>query len=172
MYEVIIGNVCSVGAMVSDSISGTRKTEKEILLVQCISQLFYIASSLVLKGYSATVQNAVAIARNLVAIKGKPSRLVEIVLILTPVVLGIVFNNRGLIGYLPVVANLEYSLAVFYLPKEPKMLKYAFVLNCAMFCVFNFAILNFVSGFACIVIVATTVISVIREKRSAETSEE
>ena len=29
------------------------------------------------------------------------------------VVTGIVFNNRGIPGWLPVVANLEYSLAVF-----------------------------------------------------------
>lgn len=169
MYDVLIGNVCSVGAMLTDTVSGTRKTKKGILLVQCISQLFYIASSLVLKGYSATVQNAVAIVRNLFAVKGKTSKTVQWVLIILPVVLGIYFNNRGIIGILPVIANLEYSVCVFAFADDHVKLKYAFAINCAMFCVFNFAILNFVSGVACIVIVATTLISAVKEKKSEKT---
>ena len=56
-FDVIAGNVCSIGAMISDSYSGTRKNEKGILLAQCVSQIFYAAGSIILKGYSATVQN-------------------------------------------------------------------------------------------------------------------
>ena len=37
----------------------------------------------------------------------------EWALIAAGVVLGVVFNNRGLAGWLPIVGNLEYSLAVF-----------------------------------------------------------
>jgi len=168
MLEIIVGNVCAVGAMLSDSVSGTRKTRREILLVQCVSQLFYIASSLILKGYSATVQNVVSIARNLFAAYDKKNKAIEYVLIILPVVLGIVFNNRGLLGYLPVLANLEYSVAVFAIKDKPVVLKYALIVNCILFCVFNFAILNFVSGVACIVIVITTSVSVYKEKRAAK----
>ena len=168
MLNIIIGNVCAVGAMLSDSVSGTRKTQKDILLVQCISQVFYICSSLILKGYSATVQNVVAIARNLFAAYDKKNKVLEYVLIILPVVLGIVFNNRGLIGFLPVAANLEYSIAVFAFREKPTMLKYAIIVNNVMFCVFNFAILNFVSGVASIVIIITTSISIIKEKKSGD----
>ena len=68
--EVIIGNMCSIGAMVTDSVSSTRKKPNEILAVQIVSQVFYSAGSIILKGYSSTAQSLVAILRNLAAMKG------------------------------------------------------------------------------------------------------
>ncbi len=67
--SVILGNVFSLCAMVSDSVSGTRKKHSQIMGVQIISQFFYAASSIALKGYSSTAQNAVAVFRNLAAMK-------------------------------------------------------------------------------------------------------
>jgi len=164
--SIIIGNVSSIGAMVCDSISGTRKTKKSMLLVQCGSQFFYCASAIILKGYSAAVQNVVAVVRNLVAIRDKTSRLLEYILIILPVVLGLVFNNRGLIGLLPIIANLQYSIAVFAFRDSPRKLKLAFIINSALFIVFNFAILNFVAGVSAIVISVTTTVSLVKEIRA------
>ena len=62
--SIIIGNILSLCAMISDSISGTRKKHSEIMAVQIISQFFYGSSSFVLKGYSGMVQNIVAVFRN------------------------------------------------------------------------------------------------------------
>ena len=53
MPEIIIGSVGSVGAMPADPVSGTRKIQKDILPVQCISRIFYIFSAPILMGYSA-----------------------------------------------------------------------------------------------------------------------
>ena len=69
--SVIIGNIFSLCAMISDSISGTRKKHSEIMAVQIVSQFFYGASSLVLKGYSSTAQNIVAVFRNFAAMKSR-----------------------------------------------------------------------------------------------------
>ena len=164
MIEIIIGNICSIGAMICDSYSGTRRTRRDMLLVQTVSQFFYIVSSLVLKGYSATVQNVVTVFRNLVAIKKDPSKKVAIIFTALPVVLGIIFNNRGLMGLIPVVANLEYSIVMFACPKNVNAIKLALVINCIMFAVFNFYILNFVSGVASIIIAITTSISIRKSK--------
>ena len=41
LNDVIVGNVCSLLAMVTDSISGTRKKRNEILGFQTLSQVFY-----------------------------------------------------------------------------------------------------------------------------------
>ncbi len=38
--EVVVGNVCSLCAMVTDAISGTRKKRGQILAVQMLSQVF------------------------------------------------------------------------------------------------------------------------------------
>ena len=55
--------------MISDSISGTRKKHSQIMAVQIVSQFFYAASSIMLKGYSSTAQNVVAVFRNFAAMK-------------------------------------------------------------------------------------------------------
>ena len=61
MNDILVGNICALAAMVSDSVSGTRKKRNEILGIQLLSQFFYAAGSIVLKGYSSTAQNVVAV---------------------------------------------------------------------------------------------------------------
>lgn len=163
--EIIVGNVCSLCAMVSDSVSGTRKKRSEILAIQMLSQVFYGVGTIILKGYSSTAQNVVALLRNLAAMKNVKSKAVEWTLILLGVVLGIVFNNRGLIGWLPVVANLEYSVAVFRFKDRERSLKIAFILNMLMYVVFSLAIMNYVGVVANVVVAVTTAISLVRESR-------
>ena len=159
---IIIGNILSFFAMISDSISGTRKKHSEIMAIQIISQFFYGSSSFVLKGYSATVQNVVAVFRNYAAMKNIKSKLIEWILIALAVILGIIFNSNGLIGYLPVIANFEYSVSVFKFKNNEKALKIAFIINMIMFAVFNAVIKNYVGMLSCTVIAITTLISYIK----------
>ena len=161
--EVIVGNICSLCAMVTDSFSGTRKKHSQILGIQMISQVFYGAGSIILKGYSSTAQNIVAILRNLAAIKETKSKLIEWLLIILGVVLGAVFNNRGLLGWLPIIANLEYSVSVFRFRDNEKGLKIAFIINMLMYSVFSFIILNYVGAAANIFVAVTTAVSLFRD---------
>ena len=172
MKDIIVGNICSLCAMVTDSVSGTRTKRSQILGIQIISQVFYGVGSIILKGYSSTVQNVVAILRNLAAIKEIKSRAVEWVLVALGVVLGIVFNNRGAVGWLPVIANLEYSIAVFRFKDKEKWLKKALVVNMLMFSVFSFAIKNYVGVISNIVVAVTTLIALVREYRQERESRE
>ncbi len=168
---VILGNVFSLCAMISDSFSGTRKKHRDMMAVQIVSQFFYGASSVALKGYSSTAQNVVAVFRNLAAMKNVKSKVLEWALILAGVVLGVLFNNRGLLGWLPIVANLEYSIAVFRLKENEKALKWAFIINMVMYAVFSAVIQNYVGVVSCGVIAVTTLISVIKGDKGADSQE-
>ena len=165
---VIIGNLFSLCAMVSDSVSGTRKKHSEIMAVQIVSQFFYAASSIALKGYSSTAQNVVAVFRNLAAMKNVKSKVLEWALILAGVALGIAFNNRGLLGWLPIIANLEYSISVFRLKDNEKALKLAFIVNMIMYAVFSVVIMNYVGAVSCTVIAVTTALSLLRMNKGAD----
>ena len=166
MNDVLVGNISALCAMISDSVSGTRKKRNEILGIQLLSQFFYAAGSIILKGYSSTAQNVVAVFRNLAAMKNIKSKVLEWTLILAGVVLGIIFNNRGLLGWLPIVANLEYSVAMFRFKDNDRWLKYAFIANSAMYGVFNFSIMNYVGTFACCVVIVTTAVSLYRTRKN------
>ena len=162
--SVIIGNGCSLLAMITDSISSTRKTAKGVLLVQSLSQLIYCVGTVLLKGYSGAVQNAVSLLRNFVAIKKIESKFIEWFLVVLGGVLGICFNNLGLIGYLPVIANLQYTLAVFKFKDNERALKISFVICIGMFAVFNVVILNFVGVCSNLIVMITTLAFLLKRK--------
>jgi len=166
MLTIIIGNILSATANLSDAYSSTKKTKREILLIQCVSQIFYAAGSIVLKGYSATAQNLFSILRNLFAAYNKKSKILEFIFIVGPVILGIYLNNLGLVGYLPIVANLVYSIAMFVFKGDPIILKCALVFVCLSFSIFNFVILNFVGVVACLISAFTAIVSIIKDKKS------
>ena len=163
--ELIIGNLCSIAAMITDSISSAQKTTQGVLGVQCISQAIYGLSSFLLKGYSAVVQSAVSIVRNLLAMQKKQFKWMEYVLIAAGVVLGLYFNNRGLFGWLPVLANFEYSVAIFKFKDNEHALKIAFAFNIIMFMIFNAIILNIVGVCTAAVVLVSTVSAIFAENK-------
>lgn len=164
-HDILLGNACSLLAMVSDSVSGTRKKRSSILAIQIVSQAFYGASTIFLKAYSSSAQNAVAILRNIAALKDVKSRAVEWALILLGVVLGAYFNNRGLLGWLPIIANFEYSVAVFRFKDNTRRLKYAFLVNVVLFLVFSIVIMNYAAALGNVVVGVATAASLVREKK-------
>ena len=166
--DLIIGNLCSLFATVADVISTSRKKVKDFLLFQCVGQFFYLVGTIVLKGYSAAVQNAVCILRNLAAVKNIKSKLLEWSLVIVALVLGLVFNNMGWLGLLPVVANFQYSLAVFRFKDREVPLKISFLINVVFYMIFNFAIQNYVGTLANIFLVCSTVFFLAKHQRAAE----
>ena len=142
--DIVVGNACSLLAMGTDAISSAQKTAKRVLWMQTLSQVIYLTGTIVLKGYSGAVQNAVSIARNLVAIKKINSKVIQWVLVVLGVALGLIFNNLSWIGLLPVVANLQYTLCIFKFKDNETALKISFLISIAMFGVFNLAIKNYV----------------------------
>ena len=142
--SIIIGNLCSLLGMAMDSLSASGKTVKAVLIWQSLGQLVYGIGSAVLKGYSGAVQSLVSILRNFAAIANLKSRYIQWGLIIFGVVFGLYVNNRGLAGLLPVLANSQYSVAIFCLKDNERALKMSFLLCVALFSVFNACIFNFV----------------------------
>ena len=109
MFEIILGNFFALLAMLSDSYSSSKKTTKSMLKVQNFSQLSYGLSSIVLKGYSGAVQNFISVIRNILAIKENKKEYIQWILLAIAVTLGVVVNKIGIIGYLPIIANVQYN---------------------------------------------------------------
>lgn len=172
MGSIIIGNICSLLAAISDSISGSREKPKQVLGVQIISQFFYATSAIVLKGYSALVQNVVAVFRNLLAMSDRKIKALEWALTIAAVVFGFYFNNRGMIGWLPVIANFEYTVCVFRFSDEERKLKIAFMINMVLFTIFNIAILNIVGAVTNAAVAITIVVFLVKSKKTDNPNEE
>lgn len=64
------------------------------------------------------------------------------------------------------LASLEYSLAVYFFQDNELALKVAFLLDVALFCVFNVVIPNILGAISNIVVVILTSVFLIREWRN------
>ena len=159
---LIIGNLCSLLGMGTDSLSSTRKTAKGVLWAQCASQVIYGCGAIMLKGYSGAMQNLVGLVRNLVAIKQIKSKVLEWILVILGVVLGVAFNNRGIMGWLPIIANLQYTLVVFRYPGNERALKISFLIALIMYTLFSIVLYNFVGIATNLVTIITTIIALIK----------
>ena len=163
--NLIIGNLCSFIAMIADSVGSTRKSAKSMLLFQTVGQFIYATGTFILKGYSGAVQNLVSILRNILAIKKIENKYAEWGLAALGVVLGLSFNNMGLLGVFPVVANLQYTIAVFRFKDNEKALKVSFLICILLFACFNVAILNFVGVASNAVVFITTALSLLKSRK-------
>lgn len=168
MIDILIGNLCSVLAMIADCLGSSRKKAKEVLWLQSLGQLIYCIGAIVLKGYSAAVQNAVSIARNIAATRKNNPKALEWLLIVLAVGLGIAFNNRGVWGWLPIIANLEYSIAVFKFKDNERALKIAFSVCVLLFAGFNVVLLNFVGLVSNLVVFVTTISYVLKSDKEVK----
>ena len=162
MNQLMIGNAFSLLATVVDMYSASRKNARSMLLTQTVGQMLLAVSSFALGGYSAVVQNVVSIIRNLAALRKHTAKWLEYLLVVLGVVLGIVFNNLKLVGWLPILANLEYSVAVFRFKQQEKLLKIAFAVCVLLYTVFNLCISNYVGAAANLVVLVTAIIALVR----------
>ena len=147
MTNLIIGNIFCLFSMVTDSISAKKKTTKEILFFQSLSQVIYGTSSIILGGYSAAVQNVVTIIRNYIASQDKSNNTIEIILIVLGIVLGFMFNTLGFAGFLPIFASAQYAVVIYFYKKNERFIKCSFAVCCICYTIFNFFVFNIVGGF-------------------------
>ena len=165
MLNIIIGNaLCFVG-MATDSISASRKTPRAMLIMQSVGQVVYAVSSLFLGAYSAAVQNAVNITRNTIAIQNKQSRAIEWALIVFGLVFGLIFNNLEILGLVPVLASLQYSLTVLFLKHNAQALRISFAVAMLCYTVFNAFIWNIGGVIANVVVLVSTIASYLKERK-------
>jgi len=162
MLSIIAGNLCSALGTAADAMSASRKTAKGVLYMQSLGQLLYGIATLFLGGYSASAQNLVSILRNLAAAKKLEHKALPWIFLALGVGLGLLCNNLGLVGLLPIAANLEYTLAVFRFKDDERKLKIAYLVCIALFMVFNTMILNFVGAGMNLLIFGTTLAFVLK----------
>ena len=163
--SIIIGNMCSLLGMACDSFSASRKSAKGVLIWQSFGQFIYGLSSFVLKGYSGAAQSAVSILRNCVAIAKINSKVLEWALVIFGVVFGLLVNNRGVMGLLPVIANSEYSVAIFRFKDNERALKISFLICIVLFSVFNVYIKNYVGTATNAVVFASTAAYLVKKDK-------
>lgn len=140
------------------------KQKENILKWQVANTSFLILANLFLKGYSGMATNVVCLVRNILGAKGRLNRTNTIVLTILIVVAGVAVNNRGLLGLLPVVASVEYSICM-YLCKNAQQMRLALAVNVALWAIYDFAIGSYPMFATDLIVAGASVLNVFRFQR-------
>ena len=172
---VLIANILAGIGMFLFSISGIFKSKKKILGTQTVYHLgFAVVADIMLKGYVGLFQEMMSGIRNLFVIFKKNTRLVNIIIIVIAVLLsgfgmyveaygfnlgfihinamfencngfGDYLSRGGWMGFLPIVANLQYSVVVLKV-KNPLLMRASLLISCSSWAIYCFYIHSYISA--------------------------
>lgn len=107
MY-LVVGNVIALIASILMVYSGILRNKQKILYIQTIQIGLYVISNIILGGITGAIINAISMIRNIICYKELLGKKEKIVIIIFSVLLGLTFNNLGVIGVLPVISTVVY----------------------------------------------------------------
>ena len=116
-----------------------KKTTKSLLLWQITEVMFCILSNIALVTYSTLTTNLIALIRDTLAYKNKLGKIATFILMVLCIIFGLMANNRGFIGFFPIVASLVYTLFL-YATKNEQQIRFALIINLMLWFVHDFCV--------------------------------
>ena len=142
--HLILANMISVGAAVFTVLSSLSSGREKIYGYQVLQCLTMALASVFFYSFSGVTTFLLCALRNYYAAHDQLTRKRLVILILMIMVLGLIANNRGLLGLLPVVTTLIYSL-LSYVVRTDLHIKGNVILNLTLWAIYDFFILDMVS---------------------------
>ena len=133
----ILGNIFSFIAAVCLAVSVFKKTTNSLLLWQIIEIVFCILSNIALVTYSALTTNSIALIRDMLAYKNKLGQTATFILLVLCIIFGLMANNRGFVGFFPMMASLVYTLFL-YATRNEQQIRFALIINLMLWFVHDF----------------------------------
>lgn len=165
---LIIGNIFSFLASLCTAISVVKKNKEDFMYWQVGNTIFAILTNVALFSYSGITTNAVSLVRNVLASKSKLTFIGTLIICTISISLGIIFNNRGLIGILPVLSSAGYTLCI-YLTKNEQQLRYALIVDLSLWATYYLYIRGYPSVITYMILNVWTVIQIYRNRKSIST---
>lgn len=110
MIRIVIANIIDFLASMVQIYTGTVKDKAKILLLQILQLGMQTVSMILLGAIPGAISNVLSCVRNYLCYKDVFTWPIKIVLIVISFVLTVMFNNQGLLGYLPFAVCTVYVL--------------------------------------------------------------
>lgn len=162
--SLIIGNIFSFLASLCTAVSVVKRSKTDFMHWQVGNTLFAILTNVALFSYSGVTTNAVSLIRNILAYKNKLSLIRTVFILAASLSLGLIFNNRGLIGILPVLSSAGYTFCI-YITKNEQQLRYALIVDLSFWATYYLYIQAYPSVITYSVLNVWTLIQIIRYRK-------
>ena len=120
MRGILIANIVGLLAPCLNVTSGMTKTAKRSYIIQNIAMGLFILANAIAGSIIGMCMNIIGMSRNTLAIKNKLNHSARRIIIVLCVAIGCMANNLGIIGLLPVIANVMFTA---YMDNNPIRLK-------------------------------------------------
>ena len=146
MTNIIIGNIISFVGAIFLSTSCVLKNRKLIFYFQAINCFILAVASVFFNAYAGIATLIISGMRNIIVAHDKyNAKLMYVFLILT-FIIGIATNNRGLIGLIPVIATIQYTICLKVF-KTLMLTRISIWVNTALWVVYSFIIMDYSTCF-------------------------
>lgn len=167
---IIIGNVIALIASLIMVYSGAIKNKKKILYFQSIQIGLSVISNIVLGGITGAIINALSFIRNILCYKDKLGLKEKVIITFLAVILSILFNNLGIIGYLPLISTVTYLWLMN--TKDVIKFKYLIIFTMVLWSLYDLIIKSYTSFVFDIFTIVTNIISIIQINKKIIKSKE
>ena len=152
----LIANIIGLIGSVLMVFMGLLKKKKDVIFTQNIQLLLLGFSNVLVGGYSGSIATAMGLFRNILYSKGKLNMFWIIIIMIASITTGVIFNEEGPIGYLPIIATIIFLL--FMNLKD--MVKFKMMMAVVMFLwfiydmelgLFTTSLFDLITVFSCLV---------------------
>ena len=161
--RVLIGNGISVIACIVLAVSGYVKSKDLTLILQTIQMGLCAVVCIVLGAGGAAVVNILCVPRNILAQKDKLNIPAKVILCLLIGVLSVVFNQRGVIGFIPVIPTIIYTIYMDKLDKDK--FKFLVIFMMVFWTIHDFLIQSYVTTVFNVISIITSAVAIYRIRK-------
>lgn len=165
MTNIIFGNILSFIGSAFLIMSTFCKSKKKLMLFQSINAFICAVGNIFLKGYSGLVVNLIAGIKNLMVYFDRMTKTITYIIVILVCILGVMFNNRGFIGILPIIATVEYSIIVCKKDSTTQDIKVALSINVLLWIAYNIYCIDIVGAVIHTVLLVTTLWNLLKDKQ-------
>lgn len=159
---LILGNAIALVSSILMVIAGLVKNKKKIIFIETIQIAIAIVSDFILGGITGAIINFVSIFRNILCYKEKLNKVFKIIIIAVSSTLTIVFNNLGIIGYLPLLSIITYTWWLDI--KDVVKFKYLVLFSLVMWTIYDFTIKSYIFMTFDVLSIISNIIAIIQLK--------
>lgn len=161
MTNLIIANIISLFSAVFTCLSSWSKKKANIYYFQIGQCLLLAVANIFFQSYAAIISLLICALRNYLCAKDKYTKPLCIILTVAILILGIICNNKGYIGWIFIGANVIYTLGVYFCKKELSI-KVNILINLILWIIYEILIIDIPSFIADTIATVITVIAIFR----------
>lgn len=159
----VIANIFSAIGTFFLIYSTFSKKKDKMVWMQVLDSGFNSLGCLFIGSYSGAMTNFISMVRNMIDVKGRMTNVLSYIIALVCLILGLLVNINGIVGLLPPIASVEYTILLARC-KTAQSLRFALAINIALWLIHDVYVRLYPAIFADIIVLIFTLYNIVRLK--------